>query len=187
MTEAVQRAGVAVRAPLLGAIWWSATVALSAAGLGELTLVDAMMLLAVAVIVPAAIPLHPAWGLRAASAAMVAGLPVAPALLIDRSAAAAALALPWAVAAGVGALAAARWWWTRNHRVREIIWPAAAAYLVVGALWLFADRLDLEPGGFTAPFVQLTGIHFHYAGFAATVLVGCAWCTQWNNGVWEAR
>lgn len=175
MTADDQRTGVSLRAPLLGAAWWCATIAAGGAGLGELTLVDAMMALAVAVVVPAAIPLYPAGGSRAAAAATLAGAPVAPALLIDRGAVAAALVAPWMLAAGVGAFAAARWWRAHGARVRQVIWPAAAAYLVVGAVWLFADRLDLAPGGFAAPFVQLTAVHFHYAGFASAVLVGCAW------------
>lgn len=175
MTAASPGSGGSLRAPLLGAAWWSATVAAAGAGLGELTLVDAMTLLAVVVIVPAAIPLHPAAGLRTSAAATLAGLPVAPALLIDRGTVAGALAVAWVLAAGFGAFAAARWWWTRETRVRLIIWPAAAAYLVVGSLWLLADRLDLTPGGFAAPFVQLTAVHFHYAGFASLVLAGSAW------------
>jgi hypothetical protein len=56
-----------------------------------------------------------------------------------------------------------------------LVWVAAAAYLVVGACWLFADRSGIEPVGVGPPLVQLTAIHFHYAGFASSILVGCAW------------
>lgn len=175
MIGGTRSTGVSLRAPLLGAVWWSATVAAGGVGIGELTLVDAMLLLVVAVIVPAAIPLHPAGGLRAAAATTLAGLPIAPALLLDQGTVAGALVVPWVLAAGLGAFAAGRWWIAHGARVPQLIWPAAAAYLVVGALWLLADRLDLAPGGFAAPLVQLTAIHFHYAGFASTVLAGCAW------------
>lgn len=188
MTDPPLPASGALRAPLLGALWWGGAVAVSAAGFGDLTLVDAMLLLAVSVIVPAAVPLHPAASLRAGSLATVAGLPVAVALLSERGVVAAALVLPWIVVACVGTVASTRWWWATDHRVRETVWPAAATYLAVGTLWLFADRLGLEPGGFAAPFVQLTAIHFHYAGFASAVLAGCVlrWCPGSSTAAFAA-
>lgn len=50
----------------------------------------------------------------------------------------------------------------------------APLYLPVGALWLFAARMGIEPLGFQEPIVSLTAIHFHFAGFAAPVLCGLA-------------
>lgn len=164
----------ALRVPVGGAAAWLAAAVVGVAGLGELTLVDAMLLLGVVVVVPVAVPLHPAGGARAAIAAVIAGLPVIPALLMARGTVAAVLATPWLVAAVVGALVAVGQWWRQGRRVRELVWVAAPAYLVVGAVWLLADRVDLEPVGVAAPFVQLTAVHFHYAGFASALLVGCA-------------
>jgi hypothetical protein len=43
---------------------------------------------------------------------------------------------------------------------------------------LLADRAGYEPAGFGPPFVQLTAVHFAYAGFVATVLAGCAWARR---------
>lgn len=140
-----------------------------------MTFVDAMMLLAVLVIVPAAIPLHPAGSARVATVAAVAGLPAVPAHVIDQGPVAAALVAPWLIAALVGAFLAIRWWRLTGFGFRDVVWAAAALYLVVAAVWLVADRLDLQLAGFPAPFVQLTAIHFHYAGFASAVLVACAW------------
>ncbi len=71
-------------------------------------------------------------------------------------------------------LAAMRWLRTRRT-VGAVVWPAAVASLAVGAWWLLCDRAGVEPAGFTAPFVQLTAIHFHYAGFTSSLLAGCAW------------
>lgn len=49
--------------------------------------------------------------------------------------------------------------------------PAIAfIYLPVGAAWLEASRLGLEPLHFQEPIVLLTAVHFHYAGFAAPLL-----------------
>jgi len=47
-------------------------------------------------------------------------------------------------------------------------------YLAVGAAWFFASRLGWHPIGFHEPIVLLTAVHFHYAGFAAAVLVRAA-------------
>lgn len=163
-----------------GGVAWLSTVAAAFAGLGELTLVDALLLLAVLVVAPAAVPLHPAASGTHASVVLLAALPAAPALLLERGLLAAVLVLPWLATAVAGAVVAATWWLANRRGLVDAVWVAAAAYLVVGAGWLGADRLDLEPAGFAAPFVQLTAIHFHYAGFAASMLAGCAW--RWRPG-----
>lgn len=140
-----------------------------------MTLTDAMMLLAVLVVVPAAVPLHPAGNRRMSVAAGAAALPALPAHLAAQGTSTALLVAPWAAASAAGAFLTVRWWWRTGRRLRDAVWPAAGVYLVVGAAWLLADRLALEPAGFSEPFVQLTAIHFHYAGFTAAVLAGCAW------------
>jgi hypothetical protein len=49
--------------------------------------------------------------------------------------------------------------------------PALAfIYLAVGAAWLEASRLGIEPLHFQEPIVLLTAVHFHFAGFAAPLL-----------------
>lgn len=162
-------------APVWGAAVWVCTVAAAAVGYGDLTLVDSMMLLAVLVIIPTAVLLVPETSARSAYVAVVAAIPIGPALAIERGPVAAVMVAPWTVAVAAGALVCLRWWWTGNRRPRDVIWVAAAAYLLVGAGWLTADRLDVAPFGFTAPFVQLTAVHFHYAGFASIVLTASAW------------
>jgi hypothetical protein len=44
-------------------------------------------------------------------------------------------------------------------------------YLPIGCAWLVASRLGLTPIGFQEPIVLLTAVHFHFAGFAAPLLV----------------
>lgn len=144
----------------------------------ELTMIDALLALAIVVIVPAAIPLHPLGDRTAATTAAASALPAAGALLIDRSAAASLLVVPWLAATALGALAAARWWWPRRKQPSAAIWAAAAGYLAFGAAWLAADRLGATPAGFVPPFVQLTAVHFHYAGFIAAVIAASAWRHQ---------
>lgn len=162
-------------APVWGAAVWACTVAAAAVGYGNITLVDSMLLLAVLVIIPMAVRLLSDTSGRSANVALVAAIPVGPSLAIERGPAAAAMVGLWTVAAAAGALVCLRWWWTSSRHLRDVIWVVAAAYLLVGAGWLTADRLGVVPFGFTAPFVQLTAVHFHYAGFASIVLTASAW------------
>jgi YndJ-like protein len=54
----------------------------------------------------------------------------------------------------------------------EFCFALGEGYALVGALWLLASRLGLQPIGFHEPIVLLTAIHFHYAGLMAAVLAG---------------
>lgn len=110
-------------------------------------MIDALLALAIVVIVPVAIPLHPLGDRIAATIAAVSALPAAGALLIERSIAAGPLVVPWLAATAVGALAAARWWWPRRKEPSAAVWAAAAGYLAFGAAWLAADRLGTTPAG----------------------------------------
>lgn len=142
------------------------------------SLIEAVLLLALLVVVPAAVPLVP--GLRggAALVALGAGMPAAVALLLDQGGWTALLVVPWVVATSAGALVVA-WRWSRGRRrVRDLIWPMGAGYLVFGSLWLLADRAGYQPAGFGPPFVQLTAVHFTYAGSVAAVLACCAWARR---------
>lgn len=68
-------------------------------------------------------------------------------------------------------------WLTWRHYVATVTWTlssimriAQPAFLFVAACWATADRLQIEPLGFTGDIVLLTAVHFHYAGFALTWL-----------------
>ena len=168
--------GVVGAALVLGA------VGLGLRGIGDLTLVDAMLLVAVLCVVPLAVRLVPPWSPRHAPAALAAGLPVVPALLLEQGVLAAALCLPWFAATVAGSVLAATWWWRTRPGWAAGAWVVAAAYLAVGAAWVVADRLALAPAGVMAPFVQLTAIHFHHAGFGAAVLAACTWRARPSRG-----
>jgi hypothetical protein len=45
--------------------------------------------------------------------------------------------------------------------------------LPIGGVWLVASRAASPLLGFHEPIVTLTAAHFHYAGFAAPVILGC--------------
>lgn len=137
-------------------------------------LVEVLLALAMLVLVPLALPLHPGAPARAPQVALVAAVPGAAALALERGALGTILALPWAVVATALAIVATRAW-ARAPSLRTVPWVAASAYLVVGATWVLFDRADAVVAGFGQPLVQLTAVHFHYAGFASSLLVGCLW------------
>ncbi|MCB9545249.1 MAG: YndJ family transporter [Myxococcales bacterium] len=91
---------------------------------------------------------------------------------------AALLAASWLVPTGLLALASL----LRLHghlRGGTLTLPAAlrgiaGLQLPVGAAWLVASRAGLQPMGFVEPIVVLTGIHFHFTGFLAPVLMADA-------------
>ena len=56
--------------------------------------------------------------------------------------------------------------------LEELAVDAAGLYLPVGAVWLWASRMGLEPFGFAEPTVLLTAVHFHFAGFGGPLLAG---------------
>ena len=59
-------------------------------------------------------------------------------------------------------------------RAEEVAIDAGLIYLAVGGVWFVLSRYGLQPLGFGDTIVLLTAIHFHYAGFAAPILVGLA-------------
>ena len=61
---------------------------------------------------------------------------------------------------------------TRLQSFPEFCFAVGEGYALVGALWLLASRLGLQPVGFHEPIVLLTAVHFHFAGLMAAVLAG---------------
>lgn len=138
-----------------------------------MTLLDAMLALGVLVVVPLGVPLHPHAPRGSDRWLLAAGALAAAAVVAPRGPVAGLLAVPWLALAAVGGIVVLRAAWPRRREpLAQVPWLAAAAYLAVGAAWLLADRLDLAPVGFTEPFVQLTAIHFHYAGAVSSLLAG---------------
>ena len=90
---------------------------------------------------------------------------------VGKGATAAALVLPWfamSVAAGGGGL-----FWligARRWDLKRFLAAAGLGYLAFGAAWFAASRLGLRPMGFGPEIVELTAVHFHFAGFAGPLL-----------------
>ena len=161
-----------LRAAVIGSAVWTLTALAAATGAVDLTLIDVLLVLAPLVIVPVGlvvagrdddrtVPL-----LRIAAAALTF-----PALLADRGGPAGALAMPWLAVAVSLTVPAVAGWLRRPHFDPETLARLASpVYLTVGATWLVASRLGWEPVGIGEPIVELTAVHFHFAGFAAALL-----------------
>ncbi len=94
--------------------------------------------------------------------------------LADRRQAGALTCLWLLVAAAVALDGLARLIRTRLKSFQEFCFAFGEGYMLIGALWLLASRLGLQPVGFHEPIVLLTAVHFHYAGLMAAVLAGLA-------------
>ena len=85
-----------------------------------------------------------------------------------------ALAMGWfavcAIAGIAGILELAE---ARSLRPEHLLPAAALGFLAVGGAWLVASRSGTSLG-YSAPIVELTAVHFHYAGFAATIMSAVA-------------
>ena len=82
------------------------------------------------------------------------------------------LTVPWLIFAGLLALSALlRLSQFRTMPAAGRIRLAAMFYLPIGAAWLLAYQLGLQPLGFRGVIVLLTAVHFHFTGFAATIWV----------------
>ncbi len=121
-----------------------------------------------------------AWLQPPAAAAAFGSFFVAPGAI------AAALVVPWAaMSVCAAATGLGRFLEHRFRQPEELAIDAGLAMLPVGAAWLAASRAGVEPMGFREPFVLLTAVHFHFAGLAATVIVGLAGrrLRAWNSKI----
>lgn len=183
----IEGEGVAVRAGFspvrsgqVGLVAWLLLAAADLAGWVDLGLITLLLALAPLVVVPLglAIPRGAApttLSRLAAGAQPVGALAAVGALVLPAGGVAVAAAGVWlAVCLGAAADEVAVWW-----RRRRLAPPALArlggfAYLCVGAAWLLVDRLGARPLDLPSVIVELTAVHFHYAGFAAALIAGTA-------------
>ena len=147
---------------------WTVTVALAVAGLLSLTLTDLLVLLGVAVVLPLSLGGR-VWWWRGAAGGVLA------AFQLPRGAGAAGLVLPFLLVAAVmlaGRIATAGpllFW-----GISDVVHALAALWAVVAAGALVVSRGGFVVLGQREPFVELTTIHYTYAGAAALVLAGAA-------------
>ena len=82
-------------------------------------------------------------------------------------------ALPWLGLCFQRALKKLQQWGaSRSFEETRVAEVAAFLYLPVGGIWAVFDQCQFQPLGFSQIIVLLTGVHFHYAGFALPRLTG---------------
>ena len=168
------------RNAIFGALIWCGLLLVAQAGEVYLTWIELLFLLAPLVVVPLGLHLtgQIESGLPTSLPERIARSIQGPAALLVVASfffapgvVAAALASSWIVFCGL--LAAGGLLRTLRGAFGRLdsLCPALAfLYSLVGAAWLVASRLGLNPMGFQEPVVLLTAVHFHFAGFAAVLL-----------------
>ncbi len=186
-----------MRYAIVGGIVWLGLFTTSLPGSGELEPIARLLLLAILVFTPLALPL-------AATPDRVGRLPLPYRVAQMAQAPAAALAvvsfflptgLPAALSASgwlaftglVALFGPARFLTRRFVRADEVCIDAGLIYLSIGGAWLVLSRLGANPLGFGDTIVLLTAVHFHYAGFAAPILASLAGRTlaEIKPSVWK--
>jgi hypothetical protein len=130
-------------------------------------LVHALLTVALVVVVPLAVDLHLS-SKRWTTVSVASGIVAATSFALRPGPLAAALVVPWLATALVLVAIQVRGLlgWSAATAARVI----ASTYMVVGAGWLLLSRFGARPLGFGDEIVELTALHFHYAGFVAPVL-----------------
>jgi YndJ-like protein len=167
-----------------GGVLWSLIVLAWALGWVEQDPLAVLVLLALLVIAPLAIPLavfpansQPlrsregpiAFAIAQPFAALAGGI----SLLLPVGPFAGAAAGVWLVFTALLALwSVGRLVHTRGITLANACLAAALLYLPIGGAWLVLARLGIRPLGFSSTTVLLTAVHFHYITLGALVLTG---------------
>jgi YndJ-like protein len=180
MTASERRAFSSSATAISGGVIWLGFVIWSVTDLRVLAWSTALLGFASLVIIPLLFdviqdPAEAAQTRRLMSVARILQFPAAILLLISCARAsgvlAALLAGPWIVLTAVLALAGLL-------RIRHCglipLWvfcrDAGLGFIAIGGAWILADRLGLHPLGFGTDIVQLTAVHFHFAGLVLPVV-----------------
>jgi YndJ-like protein len=163
----------------LGGIAWIALAIAAVLQRAPLGVLELLFLLAPLVIVPLGIELLATVNSRLAAERLAAWLQplgaacAAASFWVPTGYGSAALAAGWAVVCGLMALSGlvglVRTGW---RSLEGIAFHLARLDLAVAAGWFVASRAGISPMGFREPIVLLTGLHFHYIGFAGALLAG---------------
>jgi hypothetical protein len=145
-------------------------------------LIDLLFLLAPLVIAPLGLLLI-AFDSGPASRLLAAAVRIQPvgaglatvSFLVPIGAAAAILASTWLLVCAIAALGALAYLIQGRSLQPVRLAPAAAiAFMAFGAVWLVLSRAGIAPLGLSPIVVELTAVHFHFTGFAATLMAALA-------------
>lgn len=141
--------------------------AASAAGLVNLSLVDNVVLLGVAVVLPLALGGRWWWWPAAAFGALVSlSQPIGWRAVV--------FVVPWMAASMAVAMSALRATMITRWNLPRAAMIVAPIYALVASAAFAASRLGVELFGIGEPIVELTAVHYTYAGSVALVLaVSC--------------
>ena len=166
----------------IGSVVWMALLAGVYFNQFRLSIFDLLFLLAPWVAVPLALSLVPATSASRSSALNVsiikyllspgAALVTLSFFLREVRLAGALIAMWLLVALALALDGLQRLVKSRMKSLPDFSFAVGEGYALVGALWLLASRLGLQPVSFREPIVLLTAIHFNYAGLMASVLAG---------------
>lgn len=161
------------RAVLAGAALWVMAIGLSIGGLVHpLDYIDVLLILGPLVMAPLAfgiIPVDDALAKRVLNGAMIAQPWCAAAALasffVVTGGLAGSLAAVWLIPCGLAALAGLILFIRKRSLSPAVLVPAGAlAYLLVGGIWLMISQAGMRPLHLHSDIVELTAVHFHYAG-----------------------
>jgi hypothetical protein len=163
-------------ASLPGALLWALLAGLAGAGQAPLGVIELLFLFAPLVVVPLALELVSTVSppemasIENAARAMqpFAALSVVAAFWRGPGKMAGLLAIPWVVVCGTVALSGVAGLRSRMSGP-ALLGSVARMDLGLAGGWLLLSRLGIHPG-FLEPIVLLTAVHFHYSGFATSVI-----------------
>jgi hypothetical protein len=161
-----------------GGVVFIALVASRLAGLTRLTLIDLLFLLAPLVIAPLGLALIdfddglPSSLLLVATRVQPIGAVLAvTAFLLPFGLPAAVVASGWLLVCAVAALGALAYLVQgRSLQPLRLATAAAVGFMAFGAIWLVLSRAGVAPIGLSPIIVEMTAVHFHFTGFAATLM-----------------
>jgi len=166
-----------IKSSLFGATLWAVLAIVAGSGRAPIGVIEVLFLFAALVIVPLALELGRvvAPGSRTPEGAVrrmqaVAAVLAVVAFYIAPGMRAAALSVPWAVVCALVALSGAWRLAGGSLSIVDVVAQVARLDLGIGGIWLLLSRAGSRPMGFQEPIVLLTAVHFHYTGFATTLI-----------------
>jgi hypothetical protein len=169
------------RSALVGGVLWVALAAASLLRWGPLHTIELLFVLGPLVVVPLGLALASRFDDRAGRGVCIrfaqrlqfpAAIGVIASFCLPPGIVAAILVAPWLVLGVlVGVEGSTNLIRGRDRNLKAACVAVSFLYLPIGCAWLVASRMGLSPMKFQEPIVLLTAVHFHFAGFAAPLLV----------------
>lgn len=167
------------RSAAIGGAVWVVLVGMRLANLTAIGAAEHFLLLGILVMVPLALGLLQAdetlarnrFFRLAVVAQPILAIPSVLSFFVPQGVAAALLAAPWSgFCATVAVIGLSEILMNRPKWLPGLVRRVAMLFIAVGGAWFFVSRAGLTPMNFPRPIVLLTGVHFHFTGFAAPIL-----------------